>query len=263
MAGRLILPRGAITSALPDLLIAPNKTESSAMHPITYIGPLEEWPDFMRDVENSMREFPHSQRAVDFGLQSRDIRLERVYVADETGLQGRFEQAVGQVLGAVFQVLDVDLRFGDSKSAGTGYEKIPDVALMSISPEWALSNIPVHKALGEIKTPWVSAHSIASAYETEWKLGALIGQIVEYMIDEEVPYGFHTTYVETIFLQRVEVDGEWTVQYSPVIGKDLAKQCFWHLAMLAKDGVRIPKPSDTEKLDLICHGPVRGRRRRR
>lgn len=43
------------------------------------------------------------------------------------------------------------------------------------------------------------------------------------------------------------------MQYSLVVGKDLAKQCFWHLAMLAKDGVPIPKP--TEKFTSLYYCP--------
>lgn len=61
------------------------------MHEITYVDPPHQWLDFEANVKASMaaRWFPI---AIEHNLRSCDIRLEEVYVADETGFQGRFEQ---------------------------------------------------------------------------------------------------------------------------------------------------------------------------
>jgi hypothetical protein len=48
---------------------------------------------------------------IDHSLQSRDLREEEVYVANETGMQILFSQAVGQVLGATLGATKVDIRF--------------------------------------------------------------------------------------------------------------------------------------------------------
>lgn len=37
------------------------------------------------------------------------------------------------------------------------------------------------------------------------------------MIDQQVSYGFHSTYEETIFVRHVQINGEWMVKYSPMV----------------------------------------------
>lgn len=59
-----------------------------------------------------------SRMVVDPNLITRDIKQEEVYVADEAGLQGRFEQAIDQIIGAVCGLQTVNIRFGDFKSIG-------------------------------------------------------------------------------------------------------------------------------------------------
>lgn len=46
---------------------------------------------------------------------------------------------------------------------------------------------------------------------------ALFGEVIEYMIDQQVPYGFLSTYEETIFLRHIQIGGEWTLEYSPIV----------------------------------------------
>lgn len=188
-----------------------------------------------------------STAVIDHNLRSRDIRQEEVYVADETGVQGRFQQAVGQTLGAVFRAENVNIRFADFKSAGTGYRQTPDVALVSRS-------LPVTlKAVGELKVPWVDDHKLLYRYQDENELRSAIGQVVDYMIDEQVPYGFHSTYEETIFLRQVRIHGVWRVEYSSIVDSQAtgvsAKQCFWYLSQLAARGH--PVNNATPKTHLI------------
>jgi hypothetical protein len=92
---RQVGSRDALESRLPNLLKGPHKTESSALHRITYSGPLSQWTSFRADVQANMHA-NWSRTVVDLNLITRDIKQEEVYVADEVGLQGRFEQAIGQ-----------------------------------------------------------------------------------------------------------------------------------------------------------------------
>jgi hypothetical protein len=131
---------------------------------------------------------PSGGNVIDHSLKGRDIKLEQVYVADETGVQGRFQQAVGHVIGAVSEARGLDIRFADFKSAGRQYRKTPDVAIVSRGTPVTL------KAVGELKVPWIKAHRLDEDNKDLDSLRATIGQVVEYMIDLKVPYGFHSTY---------------------------------------------------------------------
>ncbi|KAJ5193157.1 hypothetical protein N7449_004357 [Penicillium cf. viridicatum] len=246
---RPISSREAVESRLPELLLGPNRTQSSAMHRVIYVGPLHRWQNFEANVRASMPA-RWSSAVIDYSLQSRDIRREEVYIADETGLQGRFEQAVGQVLGAVFRAEAVNIRFADFKAAGTGYSKTPDVSLVSNTAPIAL------KAVGELKVPWVDDHDLVQRYSKESTWRSTIGQVVEYMIDQKVPYGFHSTYYHTVFLRQVQVHGVWRVECSPIVNNRntgvSVKQCFWHLASLAAAGQPVQNP--TPKRQLIVRG---------
>ena len=107
-----VLSKDAVKSALPDLRIAPNTTKFSALHNIRYTGRVSRWQSFDADVWASMST-SWSQAIIDYKIDGRDLREEEVYVADETGVQGRFEQSVGQILGAVFRAQHVNIRFAD------------------------------------------------------------------------------------------------------------------------------------------------------
>jgi hypothetical protein len=234
------MSKEAIQSNLPKLLVAPNTTQASARHETSYIGNLGQWRNFEQDVATSTsRRWP--QTVIDYSLQTRDLREEEVYVADETGVQGRFVQAIGQVLGAILRAAKINIRFGDHKSAGTAYSKTPDIAMISPGDPMVL------KAVGEIKVPWVFDHSLDQQFQSDTSFRRTIGQVVEYMVDEGVPYGFHSTYEETSFLRQVQVNGLWQVQCSPTIKWDNAtvsvRQCFWHLSVLAADGQRAVNPN--------------------
>ncbi|CAG8144969.1 unnamed protein product [Penicillium nalgiovense] len=223
-------PVEALLNPLPDLLQAPYKTQSPALHGIKYIGPLHRWRNFDIDVRKSMSK-DKFDTVVECTTRDSDIKQEQVYVADETGVQGQFEQAVGQVLGRVFEAEGVDIRFADFKAAGIGYSKTPDAAIVS------RNSPPTLKAVGELKTPLVVNHQLSKWYPEEREMCHTIGQVVEYMLDQKLPYGFHSTYEETIFLHLVRVNGVWRVEYSPLVNSGRAglplRPCFWHLAKLA------------------------------
>lgn len=88
VTGHPILPREAVESGLPVLRLAPNTTKSSKMHEMTYVGPLYQVLNLEANVRASMSA-RWAPTVIEHNLRSRDIRQEEVYVADETGLQGR------------------------------------------------------------------------------------------------------------------------------------------------------------------------------
>ncbi|KAJ5200276.1 hypothetical protein N7491_008923 [Penicillium cf. griseofulvum] len=252
-----ITSREVLRSPLPNLLLGPYHTISSALHLIHYIGPLAPWADFRAGVLGSI--LPAGGSTIYHTLTNRDIHLEQVYVSDETGVQGRFQQAVGHVLGAVsgagHVARGVNIRFADFKSVGLQYNKTPDVAIVSRDSPICLL------AVGELKVPWVEAHAIPDNQGDEDDLCATIGQLAEYMIDLKLPYGFHSTYNETIFLRQVNVQGVWTIEYSEVINdtSDLPiRQCFWYLAQLAAAVAGQPVNNTIPK--HLLHGGPRDRK---
>ncbi|KAJ5196517.1 SNF2-like protein [Penicillium cf. viridicatum] len=85
---------------------------------------------------------------------------------------------MGYVLEAVLRAQMAKIRFADFKPAGTGYHKTPDMALVSYG-------VPVI-----LKA--VDYHSLENRYPDELNLRSTIEQMVEYMIDQHVPYGFHS-----------------------------------------------------------------------
>lgn len=72
------------------------------------------------------------------------------------------------------------IRFSDFKSADTSYYETPDMALVSCG-------VPI--VLKAVKVPW-DDRSLENRYPDEPNLRSTIGQMVEYMIDQQVPYRF-------------------------------------------------------------------------
>ncbi|KAJ5135133.1 uncharacterized protein N7515_004411 [Penicillium bovifimosum] len=73
-----------------------------------------------------------SKFVTDHELASRDIHYEKVLLGDEHGLQGRFQQLVGQTIGAALDAQDIGISFGDfNKGSGVAYDKVPDCALIA------------------------------------------------------------------------------------------------------------------------------------
>ncbi|KAJ5405650.1 hypothetical protein N7465_006934 [Penicillium sp. CMV-2018d] len=103
---------------------------------------------------------------------------------------------MGYVLEAVLRAQVAKIRFADFKSADTSYYETPDMALVSCGVPIVL------KAVGELKVPW-DDRSLENRYPDEPNLRSTIGQMVEYMIDQQVPYGFR--YEDAIFLWNVYV----------------------------------------------------------
>jgi hypothetical protein len=54
-----------------------------------------------------------------------------VLAVDEHGVQGRFQQSVGQVLGKVLDAQGINAHFADFKCLGSAYKETPDIVSMS------------------------------------------------------------------------------------------------------------------------------------
>lgn len=113
------------------------------MHPIYFVGLLGPWGNFVRDIQNFDASQVWSRVVIDHELVSRGLHREKVF-GDEHGLQGRFQQSVGQIFSQ-----SIDISFGDFKPSGVAYDKVPDVALIAKGP----SILPRLKAVGELKVP--------------------------------------------------------------------------------------------------------------
>ncbi|KAJ5562889.1 hypothetical protein N7535_002665 [Penicillium sp. DV-2018c] len=148
--------------------------------------------------------------------------------------------------GSVLDAQGIKARFADFKSADiadvyAGYTRIPDVALISTDPV----SIDQLKAVGELKAPRVPAHRFEH-YRTAELKAFLFAQVIKYMFELRVMYGFMSTYESTVFLRQVFRDGEWIVEYSPNVKASFdgsgtgnepssVRQCFAYLSSLASE----------------------------
>lgn len=120
---------------------------------------------------------------------------------------------MGQVVGAALEAQSVNVRFADFKSAGIQCALIPDCALISTDT----SNLPILKAVGELKVPWIMEHKFHRAIGLEKDLRHLLSQIIKYMLKLKLKYGWISNYGQTIFLRQKCVGDTWGIEYSPIL----------------------------------------------
>lgn len=113
--GKEIGVRETVNEALPPLLKTNFHTNANAVHPLIYNGELNFWPNFCQDVRATMDNQHWSSRVIGYTLNTRDLNDNKVFVGDETGVQGTFQQAIGQTLGKVFEAQRLDIQFADFK----------------------------------------------------------------------------------------------------------------------------------------------------
>lgn len=87
-------------------------------------------------------------RVIKLNLDTRDLDQKKVFVGDEAGVQGRFQEAIGQTLGKVFEAQGLDIQFADFKCLPNLGNKVPDCIMKTSTNEL--------KLVGELKVPWVS-----------------------------------------------------------------------------------------------------------
>jgi hypothetical protein len=237
--GSKIPTKQATRSSLPSLLVSKQHTESSALHQLYYQGPLHRWSNFLRAVESADNNQRWSQRVIKY-IERLDQEI--FELGDEHGLQARFSQSLGSVLGHVFSAQSIDLKFADFKSLGISYTGIPDVILKDSSNKL--------QVVGELKAPWVEQHKMSAAMDNESMIRTLLAQPILYMLELKCKYGFLSSYDETIFLRQEKINGVWEIEYSTAINgitsyvqsdpTDLlgtpivsVKQCFLYVGTLA------------------------------
>ncbi|KAJ5192188.1 hypothetical protein N7449_008330 [Penicillium cf. viridicatum] len=207
-------PRDIAISPLPDLLVSDNRTKSSALHKIRFVGPLLPWTGFTTAVENAYNTQQWSNRVIQISIKARNLADEKVFVGDEAGVYARFQQAAGQVLGAVFEAQSINIALGDFKSTGLAYSKTPDVVILSL-PDLQNNNAQQLRVVGEVKVPWLLEHRLDLCATN--LLREVLAQPISYMLDLGCVYGFITNYRQTIFLRQIQIGSSWRIEHSPVI----------------------------------------------
>ncbi|KAE8344338.1 hypothetical protein BDV24DRAFT_160481 [Aspergillus arachidicola] len=176
----------AVQERLPDLNISDARTTSSAIHNIDYLGPLCPWPNFLGDVEGEFLTHNWANNRHRLYLRPlgeptpHSLLNEHCLVGNETGVQGRWQTHLGEVMSAVFQEQQFQLAFADFVSSGKDYNKNPDLVMINVTPDIMV-----------------------------------VGQILAYMYDLEVKFGILSNYEQTLFLRLHEdpITGR-EVQYS-------------------------------------------------
>lgn len=241
--GKQIFARETVNKALPPLLKTDSHTTASALHPLIYNGELNHWPNFCQDVRATIDNEQWSKRVIGYALNSRDLDDNKVFVGDETGVQGRFQQAIGQTLGKVFEAQRLDIQFADFKclpSLGNN-DMVPDCVMKTSRNEL--------KVVGELKVPWVPRHGITrylrfEPFIQDSRFRVSVGQVLRYMKELGCMYGFLSNYEEAIFLRQRHNGTTWVVDCSPVILASnvhtkesptvTVRECFFYIAILAR-----------------------------
>lgn len=146
--------REILRQPLPDIVVGLNHTQSSAIHNIKYVGRLGSWTNFKQEVVETFETTNWSPQPILPNLSLGPLASEHILCGDETGLQGRFNERIGQVLGVVFEINHIDFVFGDFKSTTDAltYRKTPDVMIMRHDGN--------SHVVGEIKAFWVPEHQL-------------------------------------------------------------------------------------------------------
>lgn len=246
MVGHVQRAREVVGERVPQLRKTPWHTKSSALHLTRYNGPLAKWSTFEQEVRDTCQQQPWSSHTSTVALRPKgspgphNIAIEQYVVGDEAGVRGRFQQNVAHVVGAIFGSQGLNLAFGDLKSVASSFDITPDMIIMNMNAEQ-----PEIKAVGEIKSPWVSAHFLEDINETnkdvhDTILRKQIGQLAKYMKCLQVKYAFISTYDQQVFLKQELIEGQWGLQFSPVISDTTAnqttltvRQCFFFLGLEA------------------------------
>ncbi|OKL58543.1 hypothetical protein UA08_06226 [Talaromyces atroroseus] len=220
---------------VPNLSVGKYHTKSSAIHEIKFTGALVHWEDFEDEVIAGIEELrPKLEGIITHENLSRVpsyyMTQEHVQAGDEHGVQGRFQQHVGQVVSAVLKAGGFPVKFSDYRaSSSKDYNLIPDVAIIDVTT----CDL---RGVGEIKVPWVGAHDLDAIFNVEAKLQTALGKL---------KYGLFSTYDMTIFLkQEQSQNGTWELHYSSIVeysqiggvDKSSLRECAFYLAVLASGG---------------------------
>lgn len=150
----------AIKSPVPQLRIGLRHTSSNAIHLLDFVGDLAPWHAFTTNAWTFNREKNWDAHQSTLGHRPKGEMplyggIEHVVVGDETGVQGRFAENVGQVLTQVCRAFGLDLSFGD-------YKATTDWSVDGVPDSVCMTSARALRILGEVKTPWVKSHRFYS-----------------------------------------------------------------------------------------------------
>ncbi|RAL07825.1 uncharacterized protein BO97DRAFT_355503, partial [Aspergillus homomorphus CBS 101889] len=217
--------RDIVLEIPPPLLGGPNRTESNAIHPIYLKGDLYPWSGFRQEVINHWQSYPWrampaALAAQTFPPTTATTNTEFVYAADENGLQDRWNQNIGQIMGVVFDSQRMDMRLADFKANLSDCTEVLDSVICTTGGQAI--------AVGEFTVFWVDSHEF---------------QIAEYMAALGLKHGYLSIYNQTIFL-KVEVPAgkRYTgLFYSDVINRSdtsvTLRQAFFYFAIKTRSDI--------------------------
>ncbi|WEW58793.1 hypothetical protein PRK78_004261 [Emydomyces testavorans] len=205
-----------VTAALPPLIISPYATSSRAFSRIEYKQTLIYWTGFEERVRQNLKSQTMNPVPLAHCLKtphSFHLSNELSCCSDDESIADRLYNNVGQVMEAVFDVQNLDLRVVDFKTYQAMVSpgvKVPDMVIMHSDTSLGL--------IGEVQAPWKHYLSVRRLHECE--LRRCLGPIARDMHTRKCKYGFLSTYDETIFLKQGPHPfraGEWALWYSDII----------------------------------------------
>ncbi|GLB05897.1 hypothetical protein AtubIFM57258_001190 [Aspergillus tubingensis] len=213
--------RTLVCSPIPNLLEGPSTTTSVTTQDLEYKAKLIHWNTFEKEVRQVFDSIHWDQQReilayapANSSNSPNNTWNEQLFCGDEHSVVARFNQNVGHVMTSVFQSLGLSSRFGDFKACkdSTLANKVPDVVLLTDGGRLRI--------VGEAKTPW--KHVLKDAFEDQYKLRHILGQLARYLYGAQIKYGFLTTYRETIFVKQEpypnkEKGGQMALWHSDVI----------------------------------------------
>ncbi|OJJ38819.1 hypothetical protein ASPWEDRAFT_89636, partial [Aspergillus wentii DTO 134E9] len=187
--------REVMESSIPDLAIGPGKTRSNALHREVFVGQIRDWTTFNHEITQFYHgiDWRHHQKVISYkpgtNASTSNIFRARLSCGDEADVQCRFNSNVAIYMSPICDAAGVDITFGSFKTClrVQSSSGIPDVVCRT--------NGGGLRVVGEVKTPWIMAHTLARAKAT-------LGQIAAYMQEGKLKCGFIMNYSETIFVKQ-------------------------------------------------------------
>jgi hypothetical protein len=159
---------------LPNLLYGPLQTTSNSIHPLEFKAALVHWKNLKKKFAKNSYQPNRAQKSLGMLLLTLKVIqiifiMSKYIAAMSIVLWPRFGQNIGHIMIAVYQSLNINIRFGDCKASSDSSLEgtVPDIII--------LNNAGQIKSVGELKTPWAHRlHSIIIGSQEPFK--KLLGQ---------------------------------------------------------------------------------------
>ncbi|PWY84593.1 hypothetical protein BO94DRAFT_566707 [Aspergillus sclerotioniger CBS 115572] len=195
-----------------------------------------EWDNFERDVLQACGAIDLSQHVPLTGDQT-----ENHVIGSELGLTGRFSKHVSDAVTKALSVTHLSgLKFGDYQALpNREADSVPDVVMLTLPDADAV-------AVGKLKTYWtvnLGRYSIRRGYMDLLPLQPHLGQLVQYMRQNGLKFGFLSTYKATVFVRRTAPFlFEITLPINEKATGPTLRQCFLAFAIFASSDPRFTEP---------------------